>query len=185
MKRTALIAVAFLAACSGRAHERPVLEPGIGFLSVVNAVIEELASVESREAVQVDPRPIRSGATSVLQTGFVDDPEVIRRRREALAEANLSVGDMAVAEECNHVGGMGGLLIEPLTDAQRELIQRCGTAFSGYTVAASLPEPSRGGVALLYRVLVFGDDSEYGWEVVVSEGGELLSIDLFMKMISE
>lgn len=182
-----------VAAANGLAAERHSVERhsveydsiDASFLAAVQAVIEQLDTDGwGGHAIQVDPRPIPADSRAVSVSGFVDAPEAVERRTRTLEQAGLEIGDMREAEYCNHVGGMGGLMIPPLTESQKQKQARCAAAFRGLTFAVSLPASREEDANSVLRVLVFGSDAEMGWDVTVDPRGEVVSVRRFMRHIS-
>ncbi len=171
MRAAALLVI--LASCAVPAQPVPLV-PEAGFLPVVRASIAELEREAGGHPVQVDPRPLNVGALSSFEDGLADAGAVRAARTFALTRAGIESGDIVEAEECAHVGGMGGLMIEPLTTEQRRLLERCGKAFRGFTVAVSLPMETAGAIA--YRVLAFGSDAALALDVTVSRAGEVVEV---------
>lgn len=155
-----------------------------GFLVAARAAVEALKS-EGAQAhpVGVDPRAIGRNALSVSGDSLVDSADLVSARAQMLRDAGIERGDIAIAEECAHVGGMGGLMIEPLTDEQERLLETCGTSFRGFTIGVSLPSEGPNGTRV-YRVLAFGSDTELGWDVSVNQDGTIAGIRKIMDHVS-
>lgn len=158
--------------------------PDDGFLAAVRAVMAELEREGAgAHPVRVDPRAIGREALSVSGGGLVEAPEVSAARAAALGRVGFEPGDVALAEECAHVGGMGGVMPEPLTLEQRRLIEHCRDAFGGFTLGVSLPRREAGGI-VVYRVLAFGSDTELGWDVTLDPRGEVTGVRKVMDHVS-
>ena len=157
-----------LAGCASSASVTP--SDSREFALVVTAILGALRAEGWEQPFQVDPWPVAPDSYAAT----AGRPEAVPQARldariEVLEDLNAAAGDLVVAEKCAHVGGMGGLMIEPLSEAARELLRFCRTAFRGLTVGISVPDRPAGGLTR-YRALVFGADAEMAWDVFVGRG---------------
>jgi hypothetical protein len=97
-----------LCGCAAALSTDPA-NPGDEFLQVVQAVKTHLAGRGlGAYDVQVDARPLHPDALAEGPETIIDAPEAVRTRSRILALAGIPAGDLQVAGECNHLGGMGG-----------------------------------------------------------------------------
>jgi hypothetical protein len=174
----ALLLAAAACATGGRGDEARPEDP---FLVAIEAVRGHLHDRGWRSVeVAVDPRPLPADARGVGdEDSFIDAPTKLRQRATAIQNAGLNRGDLLEAQECAHTGGMGGLILDPLTPEQEARFRACIPVSSIITLGASLPqqdEASPRGVIL--RVVGMGRDAEMAWDVHVhpEEGVQVVQV---------
>ncbi len=149
---------------------------GDEFLQVVQAVKTDFARRGlGAYAVQIDTRPIHRDALNVKRWGIVDAPEVVRNRSRILVQEGIPAGDLEVAERCDHLGGMGGLILEPPPPELSRQLEFCREAFRGITLGTSLPTGTADG-GRRYRVLAIGNGIELIHDVLIGPRGKAAEV---------
>jgi hypothetical protein len=168
----ALGIIVLFALCGCAAALSPNLAtPGDEFLPVVQAVKTHLAHRGlGAYDVQVDARLIHRDALNVERWGIVDASAVVHTRSQILSLEGIPLGDLEVAERCNHLGGMRGLILEPTSPELKRLLESCRGAFRGITLGASLPTEAADG-GRRYRVLAMGNGIELILDVLTDPQG--------------
>lgn len=167
-------------------------EASASFVTVIEATVNELRENGWEHPVRVDPRPFPWDARSVTQDGLAGadgGSTIVQARIGAMEGHGLERGDLALAQRCTHVGGMGGLMTEPLTEEQTALLDACIEAFQGLvmgvSIAASSGEIGAADGGRIFRVLVFGSDAEMAWDVFLDDNGRVARMQRVMYHVSE